>query len=313
MKILVVGAGATGGYIGAQLVRAGRDVTFLVRPRAQSRLASHGVRIRIRNEISTTKVNAVNRPDLSGTYDVVVVAVRSDAVGSAVEDFRPAVGVDTRIIPLTNGMAHLSTLTTAFGTEEVLGASAKLATSLLPDGTIEEVQPGATLEIGSLEGARSADLSAIATEFGVDDVTVTVTDTVLATMWAKFAFITATSVLTCLAGEVIGSVARACGGVSLAGQVLDEINAVAAAEGYPLGSPAESTLHGLLADPQSRFAPSLFRDLHAGRPVEVSVLNDMAARARRHRIATPLLDASIVVIDVRQTVTRESPALAHSE
>ena len=316
MKTLVVGAGATGGYIGAQLVRAGRDVTFLVRSRALSRLAAEGIRIRGRNGVSTTKVNAVSTSDLSSSYDVVVMAVRSSAVGSAVDDFRPAGGVGTRIIPLTNGMAHLSTLTTAFGTAAVLGAAAKLATSLLPDGTIEEVQPGAVLEIGSIDGADGGDggdLGAIAAELAVDGVALSVTSTVLATMWEKFAFITATSVLTCLAGDVIGVVASANGGIGLAGRVLDEVDSVTAAEGHPLGSRAKAALHGLLTDPESRFAPSLFRDLHAGRPVEVAVLSDLAARARRHHIGTPLLDAATVVIDVRaQHVTPSVQAASYT-
>lgn len=279
-----------------------------------SRLDSHGVRIRSRNGVSTTKVNAVTTTDVGGIYDVAVMAVRSDAVGSAVDDFRAAVGVGTWIIPLTNGMAHLSTLTTSFGAAAVLGAVAKLATSLLPDGTIEEVQSGAAREIGSLEGGHGSDLSTIATELAVAGVTVSVTNTVLAAMWQKFAFITATAVLTCLAGDVIGAVAGACGRIGLAGRVLDEVDSVAAAEGHPLGGPAKSALLGLLTDPESRFAPSLFRDLQAGRPVEVSVLSDLAARARRHHITTPLLDATTVVIDVRaHDVTRRVPTSVQSE
>ena len=61
---------------------------------------------------------------------------------------------------------------TAFGTAAVLGAAAKLATSLLPDGTIEEVQPGAVLEIGSIDGADGGDggdLGAIAAELAVEE------------------------------------------------------------------------------------------------------------------------------------------------
>lgn len=299
MKILVVGAGATGGYLGVHLIRAGRDVTFLARPRALARLTADGVRIRGRDALSTTPVNAITAADLVGPYDVVLLAVRSDAVEPAITDFHAAVGANTRIGPLMNGMAHLSTLVAAFGDDAVLGATAKLATSLLPDGTIEEVVPGVQLEIGSLDGSQSVDVSSTATEFAVNGISVSTTNTVRVAMWEKFAFITATAVLTCLAGDVVGPVARASGGTTLAGRILDEVDSVATAEGYPLSSPAKEALHGLLTDPTSSFGPSMFRDLRAGRPVEVSVFGDLTARARQHNIAIPLVDAATVVIDVR--------------
>jgi 2-dehydropantoate 2-reductase len=299
VRILVVGAGATGGYLGVHLTRAGRDVTFLARPRALARLSADGVRIRGRGGLSTTPVNAITAANLDGPYDVVLVAVRSDAVESAVDDFRAAVGGFTRIVPLMNGMAHLSTLTAAFGENAVLGATAKLATSLLPDGTIEEVVPGVQLEIGSLDGSPSGDISSVAREFAVDGISVSTTNTVRMAMWEKFAFITATAVLTCLVGDVIGPIARASGGTTLAGRILDEVDSVAIAEGYPLSGPAKEALHQLLTDPQSGFGPSMFRDLRAGRTVETSVFSDLTARARHHDLSIPLVDAATVVIDLR--------------
>jgi 2-dehydropantoate 2-reductase len=280
-------------------VRAHRDVTFLVRPSTLSRLHSDGVRIRGVDRVSTTRVNAVTRAELDGPFDVVILGVRSDAVASAIDDMTAAVGVGTRVIPLMNGMAHLPPLIAAFGEDAVLGAAAELATSLLADGTIEEYRPGAQLKIGDLAGDQSDDLRPIAAELGVDGVTVSLTSSVLAAMWEKFAFITSTAALTCLAGDVIGAVARAAGGITLARQLLDEVKSVAAAERNPLADSAQIALNRILTDPASTFAPSMFRDLRAGRPVEGSVLSDLVTRARRHNISTPLLDAALVVIDVR--------------
>lgn len=300
MKTLIVGAGATGGYIGVQLIQTGRDVTFLVRPKTLSRIRSDGIRIRSGGGESSTHVHAITPDDLDTTYDAVILAVRSDAVASAIDDVRPAVGADTKIIPLTNGMAHLATLVDAFGDGTVLGAAAKLATSMLPDGLIDEVAPGVQLEMGQLDGSRSAELDRLATEFAVAGISVMVSNAIRMVMWEKFAFIASTAVLTCLAGDVIGAVARAEGGITLAGRVLDEVAAVAAAEGYPLGDSTKTTLLGVLTDPSSRFAPSMFRDFHAGRPVETTVFSDLAVRARRHELRTPLVDTSIVAIRVRE-------------
>ncbi|MBJ7341133.1 2-dehydropantoate 2-reductase [Mycolicibacterium sp.] len=300
MRTLIVGAGATGGYLGVQLLRAGRHVTFLVRPKTLSRIVSNGIQVRSGGVDTAVDVNAITTANLEGSYDAVILAVRSDAVASTIDDVRPAVGSGTKIMPVTNGMAHLDIMVAAFGEDVVVGAAAKLATSLLADGTIDEVARGVQLEMGALDGKPSAELDSLATEFGVDGISVTVSAAIRTAMWEKFAFIASTAVLTCLSGDVIGAVARAEGGISLARRVLDEVAAVAAAEGHPIADSTIATLTGVLTDSSSQFAPSMFRDLHAGRPVETSVFADLATRARQHDISTPLLDASIVAINVRQ-------------
>jgi 2-dehydropantoate 2-reductase len=298
MRVLIVGAGAAGGYLGAQLVKADRDVCFLVHQSSFERLTGYGLRIHGKSGTSALPVRAVTSSQLEGHYDIVVLAVRSDVVESAVGDFKSVVTPDTRIVPLVNGMAHLSVLTAAFGDQAVLGAAVRLATSMLADGVIDEVAPGADLELGQLDGGTSDIFDAVVQQFRVDNVAVRVRSDMVAGMWEKFAFISATAVLTCLAGNVIGVVARTAGGPALGRRVAAEIAAVAAADGYPLSPAARSVLDATLTDPTSGFAPSMFRDLAAHRRVEVSVLSDLAERARRHQIDAPLLDAAQVVIDI---------------
>lgn len=298
MQVLVVGAGAAGGYLGAQLVKAGRDVSFLVHQSSFERLAAHGLRIHGKSGTSALPVRAITASQLEGSYDVVVLAVRSEVVELAVEDFGGVVTPDTRILPLVNGMAHLSVLTAAFGEQAVLGAAARLATSMLADGIIDEVAPGVDLEVGQLDGGTSDIFDAVVQQFRVDNVAVRVRSDMVAGMWEKFAFISATAILTCLTGSVIGVVARTTGGPALGKRVAVEVSAVAAADGYPLSPATRSGLDNTLTDPASNFAPSMFRDLSAHRRVEVSVLADLAERARRHHIDTPLLDAALVVVDI---------------
>lgn len=298
MRVLVVGAGAAGGYLGAQLVKAGRDVSFLVHQNSFERLTAHGLRIQGKSGTSALPVRAVTASHLEGSYDIVVLAVRSDVVASAVDDFRAVVTGDTRIVPLINGMAHLSVLTAAFGEQAVLPAAVRLATSMLADGIIDEVAPGVNLELGQLDGGTSEVFDAVVRQFTVDNVTVRVRADMVAGMWEKFAFISATAILTCLTGSVIGVVARTTGGPALGRRVAAEVAAVAAADGYPLSPAARSGLDATLTDPTSTFAPSMFRDLAAHRRVEVSVLSELADYARRYHIDTPLLGAALVVVDI---------------
>jgi 2-dehydropantoate 2-reductase len=170
VSILIVGAGAAGGYLGARLIAGGRDVTFLVHPPALARLSAEGLRVRHVTGLQTIPVDAVTVSELRGCYDVIVVAVRTNVVSSAINDISQAVAPGTRIVPIMNGISHLSMLTAAFGLEVVLGAAARLATSLRADGTIEEIVPGVQLELGQLDGGRSDALSRTTAELDVDNV-----------------------------------------------------------------------------------------------------------------------------------------------
>ena len=216
MTVLIVGAGAAGGYIGERLIAAGRDVTFLVHPQTLARLTPGGLRLRLGEDVRTVRVNAVTAADLNDTYDVILVAVRTSAVESAIDDIRSAVGPDSRIVPIMNGIRHLSLLTAAFGAQHVLGAATRLIASMSDDGTIAVVVPGIDMQIGLVDGGDTEGVARTLAELETPDIAVTVRDDVIAAMWEKFAFITSTAALTCLVGEEIGPIARADGGIDLA-------------------------------------------------------------------------------------------------
>ena len=111
MRILVVGAGAIGGFFGGRLLAAGRDVTFLVRPGRAAQLAKTGLVIKSQlGDVSLPDPPLVPAETLKGPYDVVLLACKAFDLDDAMTAFAPAVGPDTAIIPLLNGMAHLGAL-----------------------------------------------------------------------------------------------------------------------------------------------------------------------------------------------------------
>jgi len=295
MATLVVGAGATGGYLADRLGAAGRDVTMLVRPATQARLVRSGIRFRDPDGATRVMtVATVTRDRLPATADLVIVAVRSDAVDTAIEDFSPVVGPTTRIVPVGNGVAHLSALRAAFGDHAVVGATVEMATSLGADGVIDVVQPGVRVTVGGLD--PSVSIEPVVDALDVDGIDVTVVDDAPAAMWSKFLFIVATATLTCATRGTVAQVASADGGGVLADRVLDEIAAVvAAATG---STPDVSGLRGRLHDVTWGFGPSMYRDLIAGRRVESGVVTEMSDHARAHGLSTPLLDSVGVALAV---------------
>src|SRR3954452_8604402 len=104
MRVLVVGAGALGGYFGGRLVEAGRDVTFLVRPRRAEQIARHGLRIDSLHGNADLRPRTVRAEDSGGPYDLVILAVKAYSLDAAMADIAPAVGAATAILPVLNGM-----------------------------------------------------------------------------------------------------------------------------------------------------------------------------------------------------------------
>src|SRR5271166_4902748 len=133
MRILVVGAGAIGGYFGGRLLQAGRDVTFLVRPRRAVLLAKYGLSIRSRfGDFHRPAPPLVSKEDLAEPFDLILLSCKAYDLDGAITSFAGAVGPNTAILPLLNGMRHLDVLADRFGMERVLGGVAVISATLAP-------------------------------------------------------------------------------------------------------------------------------------------------------------------------------------
>lgn len=297
-RILVVGAGATGGYFGARLAQAGHDTTFLVRPRRAAALRERGLRLVGLGQEEVVEPRLAVAEELAEPYDVVLLSVKAEALDAAMTDFAPAVGPDTVIVPFLNGMAHVDALTGRFG-EAVLGGVVKVVTKLGADGEIVRLGPMASMVIGELGGGTSDRVEAAAAVLDVEGYDFAVSTDVTGAMWHKWVFISTMTVITCLMRGTVGEVVAVPGGARFARAVLAETAAVSAAAGHPL---PEAELAGITAgvtQEGSPFAPSMYRDLTGGLPTEVEhVLADLAARARSLDLAMPLLDLAIAQLRI---------------
>jgi 2-dehydropantoate 2-reductase len=169
MRILVVGAGALGGYFGACLLRAGRDLTFMVRPARAAQLARDGLRIRSPHGDFTVSARTILADAVNEEFDLVLLAVKSYSLDEAMDQFAPAVGPSTAILPVINGLSHIETLSTRFGADRVLGGMAMISATLDADGRIVQLFPLHNLVFGELAGGfseRSNALSAVLADAG---------------------------------------------------------------------------------------------------------------------------------------------------
>ncbi|MCS3778989.1 2-dehydropantoate 2-reductase [Tsukamurella ocularis] len=290
MRILIVGAGATGGAFGSRLIEAGRDVTFLVRPARAAVLRRDGLRFTDPEGTRTLDIAVLTADELAAApqdFDLVILTVKAPALDAAIADLRPAVGEGTIVLPILNGMAHLGRLEAAFG-PRVLGALAMIVATL-DDGAVVQMTDWSALTIG--DGAPD-----VARALDVPGIRLAVSDDVTGALWAKWAFIAATGILCCLFRSPVGPVIAAGGGPHVRA-IIAETEAVAAAAGHPVPAESHERTAATLLDPESAMTSSLYRDLLAGLPNEAGhILGDLAARARELGVATPLLDLTLVQV-----------------
>jgi 2-dehydropantoate 2-reductase len=304
MTILVVGAGATGGYFGARLAQAGRDVTFLVRPHRAAQLRDRGLRIvgpgAGAGPWQALRPNLVLAGDLAGPVDVVLLAVKATALDQAMAGFAPAVGPRTVVVPFLNGLAHLAVLSKRFGESAVLGGVVIIAAQLNGDGDIV-VHPNAdaSLTIGTQDGTRSTGLQVACDQLSGAGFEASVSDQIIARMWQKWVFIATIGALTCLMRGTVGDIVAVPGGRDLGPAILAEASAVSAAAGYPMPAGAAASTTRAITQARSPVDSSLSRDVAEGRPAEVEqVLADLARRGAAHGIKTPLLDLATMQLRV---------------
>ena len=301
MKILVVGAGATGGYYGGRLAQAGRDVTFLVREGRASQLRERGLRITGLGEDETVEPTLVTAREIDGPYDLVILTVKATGLDAALDDLAPAVGPGTVVLPVLNGMAHLDALDARFPDAQVLGGVVRILATLTDDGDVQIMAPLAQVRTGPRSDRSTPSLDTVLETLDVPGVEVQRVPDVVATMWHKWVFIVAAGAVTGLARGPVGPIVDSPGGPDFVRDVLAEVTAVAEAAGYPVPEQETSGSLAMLTEPGSAFTSSLYRDLVAGRATEAEhLLGDLTRRARDLGVPTPLVDLALLQMRVAE-------------
>jgi 2-dehydropantoate 2-reductase len=279
MRILVVGAGAIGGYFGGRLLAAGRDVTFLVRPRRNAQLAKTGLVIRSRfGDVSLPAPPTVTADALRAPFDLILLSCKAYDLQSAVDSFAPAVGPDTAILPLLNGMAHMDDLGERFGAAAVLGGQCVISVTLDGDGHILHLNDTHGLSFGEQNGQISPRAEAIAAILSGANFESRLSKTILQEMWEKWVLIATMASSNCLMRAAVGDIVAA-GAENLSLALLDECAAIATARGFTPSEAAMTRNRGMLTMPGSTFAASMLRDIERGAPIEADhIVGDLIRR-----------------------------------
>jgi 2-dehydropantoate 2-reductase len=299
MRILIVGAGAVGGYFGGRLAEAGRDVTFLVRPSRAKQLRQDGLRIISPHGDAVLTPKLVSAGEIDAPYDLVFLAVKAYALEAAMNDLAPAVGPETMILPVLNGMRHLDLLMQRFRKDAVIGGVCLVATEMDRDGRIVQIADFQQLTYGERNGERTPRLQSLDATLQGAGFDARLSTDIMQALWEKWVQLASLGAVTCLMRGAIGEIVAAPGGADLSLKVLDECAAIAAACGHQPPEPFLAQRAAAMTAPGSPLTSSMYRDLRTGAPVEVDhILGDLLERGGAQRVVTPLLKAAFIHLRV---------------
>jgi 2-dehydropantoate 2-reductase len=302
MRALVVGAGSVGGYFGGRLAAAGRDVTFLVRPRRAAQLAD-GLTIISKGQETKVAARAIQKGEAAGEFDVILLASKAYQLEAAIEDFGAYVSQRSVILPVLNGMKHVDILRSRFGMPYVIGGVAKISSSLDERGRIVDHADFHDLAYGEWSRERSDRILALHQFMTGAGFEARLATDIEREMWEKWAMLASLGAVTCLLDGDIGQVARSRGGIDLVKSLFGEVVAVIGAAWRPLSDPFKAQVLSLLTDRASSLTSSMYRDMKADNPIEADqIIGDLVDRATAKAINTPLLSTVLTRLKVYEEI-----------
>lgn len=309
LRILIVGAGAVGGYFGGLWTAAGRDVTFLLRQGRRDVIASSGLTIVRNGREFRTHPSVIVAAEIQSTYDIVFLAVPGHALAQAIADVRPAIGQESIIISSLNGVRHFDALRAVYGDEVVVGSVVKCVTTLDDKGRILELAPVAEIAVGPWAGDDSERLEAARACLSIERVAVKVSPTIHEEISEKWLMMVALGAANSLLGGDVGDINANPYGAWANRKLFEEAHRALIEVGMVPREVAIEALNRMLSDPASRQTSSLYRNMLSGRSVEHEpIIGDLLARVSDHA-EYPLLSAAYARLSIYETRRQQSEAI----
>jgi 2-dehydropantoate 2-reductase len=301
MKILVIGAGAVGGYFGGRLLEKGEDVTYLVREGRQKQLQDLGL------DIESIHGNALLHPktilagEEAGPFDVILLTTKSYHLDGAIKDIRPYVTGETVILPLLNGISHFETLDKEFGADKVIGGLCFVESTLDSKGRIIQTSPGHDFVFGERSGEKTERIMKIADAFSGTKANFRLSENISQDLWHKYMFISTMSGITTLMRQPIGPIRETEAGHHTIKRLQSEIFKIMKSVDAPIAEEIESMQMKQITGLGYTMKSSMQRDMEKLAQVEVEHLHGYLLEiAQREKIDVPVLEAVYANLKIYQ-------------
>lgn len=295
LRILVMGAGAMGGYFGGRLARTGEAVVFVARGEHLKATRDHGLTVRSVTGDFTVTAPATDDPrrvpELIGPVDLVLFCVKSYDTEAAAEALRPALSPETAVLTLQNGVVNAETLTRLLGSGRILGGLVYGFAVIERPGVIRHTQ-GGRIVFGELDGAVRPRTTRFLEAGRRASFPIEIAADIRRALWEKYLIIGAVSGMTAVTRRPIGDVRACAESRQMFRAILGELAAIAKAEGVTLADDAAEQGMAAADRLDAESYASLYHDLVRGRRLELEALQGHAVRlGARHGIPTPAVSA----------------------
>ncbi|MBD8067382.1 ketopantoate reductase family protein [Bacillus sp. PS06] len=290
MRVLVVGAGAVGGYFGARLHEKGEDVTFLVREKRREQLNQNGLKVESVNGNVTIHPKMIVASDEAQAFDVILLSTKAYHLDNVLNDIDPFVGETTMILPVLNGIAHLEIIQQRYGIDRVLGGLSFIESTLDKEGTVLQTSPSHDILFGELNGQTTERITKLNEVFSGTKAHFRKRSNILQDMWHKYIFITTLSGITSLTRSPVGPIRQTKLGQELIVRYGKEILSIVEQIKAPVGENAEEFLFGRMDFMTDEMKSSMQRDMEKGLHVEADHLQGyLYEKAVKEGIDVPVL------------------------
>ena len=292
MRIVVVGAGGVGGYFGAKLARAGKDVTFVARGPHLDAIRRHGLRVRsaVEGEF-TAAAPAVEKVAGLPEADVVLLCVKSFDTEAAVEGVRPVVGAETAVLSLQNGVDNEEKIDALLGPGHAVGGVAYVFAAIEAPGVIVHHFAG-RIVFGEMDGRTTPRAARLREAFGAAGIPAEICGDIRRALWDKYLIISAQAGMTALTRCAVGVIRESPETWRMFRLIVEELAAVGRAAGIALPPGAEDAVLAGAATLAPHLYSSLHHDLTHGKRLELEALQGHAVRlGARVGVATPTVFA----------------------
>ncbi len=297
MRVLVVGAGAVGGYFGVLLARGGHEVAFVARGANLAALRAYGLRVELGKETwHLAAPAAVEDPAAAPPPELVLVCVKSYDTAAVAAALRPAVRPDTIVLSLQNGVENEDMLASVLNLPPLMLALTQIGVALTAPGVVRFSGRGNIL-FGEPDGRPSARAEIVRAALMQAGIPADIRADIQAAVWEKLAWNAGFNAVTAITRTTVAEALAVRATRDLVATAMEEVDAVATALGIPVRRRRTARV---LADSTSAlpdFQTSMLQDLLRGRRLEYDAITGAVVRAaERVGVAVPVNRALLALL-----------------
>jgi 2-dehydropantoate 2-reductase len=300
---MIMGTGGVGGYYGGLLAQQGNEVTFIARGAHLYALRHEGLKVKsVHEDFTLPTVNATDSPANVGPVDLILFCVKTYNTDDAAQTLRPAVGEQTVVMSLQNGIDAAERIGRVVGREHVVGGATWLSSAVEAPGVINQISQFRRIVFGEFNGGLSERIHSIQKVLENTGITVEASENIQKILWTKFVFISSVSSLGSLTRLPMGDYRSVPEARALLTYIMQEVTALAHAQGVLLEPDVVQKSLDFIDNSAPHIKPSMQLDVEAGRRTELeSMIGVIGRKGRELGIPTPAADfvyASLLPVEL---------------